>query len=181
VNDKMNMFNRGEPIVLSCGVTINSHEIDLGMRELKCECGNLHAVVTDVNPLTRFLPDFLVNSLAQVIEVVDSERWGGFGMAHIMGLVIEECPEEVTFFDSKEDGYLGYSALWITEFNSFKLHEMIVELIIEIMEHAVSHSKNEISIQEFEKQMLSFNISEFVEKYREERDLDPEKFSQELF
>jgi hypothetical protein len=58
---------------------------------------------------------------------------------------------------------------------------MIVELIIEIMEHAVSHSKNEISIQEFEKQMLSFNISEFVEKYREERDLDPEKFSQELF
>ena len=62
-------------VLLPCGVSIESHSIDLGMRELKCECGEMHAVVTDINPLTRFLPEFLVNSLEEIIEVADSEKW----------------------------------------------------------------------------------------------------------
>ena len=59
-------------ILLPCGTSIDSHRIDLGMRELKCECGKTHAIVTDINPLTRFLPEFLVVSLEELIEVRDS-------------------------------------------------------------------------------------------------------------
>ena len=87
-------------ILLPCGVSIDPHRIDLGMRELKCECGEIHGVVTDVNPLTRFLPEFLVDSLGEIIEDADSEKWGEFGMTHVMGLVMEDFSEEVVFFDA---------------------------------------------------------------------------------
>ena len=166
-------------ILLSCGVSIDSHRIDLGMRELKCECGGMHAVVTDINPLTRFLPEFLVDSLEEIIEVVDSEKWGEFGMTHVMGLVMEDFPEEVVFFDASEDGYLGYSGLWVSIFDSWRLHEIIVELVIEIMEHAMSHSDDENAMGDFEEKMSLFDITEFVKEYRMERDLNPEDYVEE--
>ena len=166
-------------ILLPCGVSVESHRIDLGMRELKCECGEMHAVVTNVNPLTRFLPEFLVNSLEEIIEVADSEKWGEFGMVHLMGLVMEDFAEEVVFFDASEDGYLGYSGLWISTFNAWRLHEIVVELVIEIMEHAMSHSGDKNAMVNFEKDMSLFDITEFVKEYRAERDLDPEDYAEE--
>ena len=165
-------------ILLPCGTSIDSHRIDLGMRELKCECGKTHAIVTDINPLTRFLPEFLVVSLEELIEVRDSDKWGGLGMVHLMGLVMEDFPEETVFFDASEDGYLGYSMLWIFDFDAWRLHEIIIELIIEMMEHGMSHSGDKNAIAEFEKQMLQFDIKEFVKEYRETRDLNPEDYSE---
>jgi hypothetical protein len=39
------------------------------------------------------------------------------------------------------------------------------------MEHAVSHAEDDNAVQEFESSMLDFDVSEFVERYRAERDL----------
>ena len=51
------------------------------------------------------------------------------------------------------------------------LHETIVELVVELMEHAVSHAEDDAAVREFEASMLDFDVSEFVERYRAERDL----------
>jgi hypothetical protein len=40
------------------------------------------------------------------------------------------------------------------------------------MEHAVSHADDDAAIQEFERQMVEFDVSAFVDQYRAERDLD---------
>jgi hypothetical protein len=39
------------------------------------------------------------------------------------------------------------------------------------MEHAVSHAEDDTAVREFEASMLDFDVSEFVERYRAERDL----------
>jgi hypothetical protein len=40
------------------------------------------------------------------------------------------------------------------------------------MDHAVSHAEDEAAIEEFERQMLEFDVGEFVDEYREARDFD---------
>jgi hypothetical protein len=158
-----------EPLTLPCGERIEVRDVDMGMREFACDCGDVHAVVTDVHPPERFLPEFLVTALREVTEVTD--EFGEFGMPHLMASVVEEYPEAVTVADASDDGYVGYALLWVTDFDSRRLHEVIVELTVELMEHAMSHSGDDDAMAAFEAEMLDFDVGEFVDAYRAERDL----------
>lgn len=155
---------------LPCGETVTTHDIDLGMRALSCECGETHAVVTDVHPPERFLPAFLVETLREVVETADAESFGEFGTPHLLGLVMEEFAGEVAVGDASEDGRVGYAMVWVTTFDDRRLHEVIVELVIELMEHAMAHADDEDAIATFEENMFSFDVSRFVDEYRAERD-----------
>ncbi len=64
--------------------------------------------------------------------------------------------------------------LWVTDFDSRRLHEIIVELVVELMEHAISHAEDDSAISEFETQMLEFDIGEFVDQYRAQRNFESE-------
>ncbi|MFC4357472.1 DUF5815 family protein [Halobium salinum] len=160
----------GAELELPCGETKRVRDLDMGMREFDCACGETHAVVTDVHPPDRFLPDFLVAVLREAIETT-SEEMPEFGTPHLMGIVLEEFPKRVVAEDVTDDQDVGYAMVWVTDFDSRRLHEIIVELVVELMEHAVSHSDDTGATTEFEEQMLQFDVSEFVEQYREERDL----------
>ena len=161
---------RGEEIDLPCGETVTVREFDLGMREFTCDCGAVHAVVMDVHPPDRFLPEFLVGVLQEAIETT-SEEMPEFGTPHLMGIVLEEFPNRVVATDASNDQDVGFSMLWLTDFDSRRLHEVIVELVIELMEHAVSHGSDDQALTQFEQQMLDFDVSEFVTQYRDQRDL----------
>jgi hypothetical protein len=170
------MSNAGdERLELPCGETVSLHSLDLGMREYECDCGESHAVVMDMHPPTRFFPEFLVETLEEAIES-DSEEMPDFGTPHLMGIVMEEFPEQVAVADASDDGDVGFALVWITGFDSRRLHEILVELVVELMEHAVSHAESERAMTEFEEKMLEFDVQEFVEQYRAERDLDPEPY-----
>jgi len=41
---------------LACGETVGLGELDLGMREFDCDCGETHAVVMDVTPRSGSFP-----------------------------------------------------------------------------------------------------------------------------
>ena len=160
---------------LPCGETKRVRELDLGKREFDCPCGDSHAVVMDVHPPDRFLPEFLVDILQETIETT-SDDMPEFGTAHLMGIVLEEFPEAVVSEDVSEDGELGAGIVWVTDFDSRRLHEIIVELVVELMEHAVSHADDDDVVSEFESKMLQFDVGEFVDQYRAQRDLDPEPY-----
>ncbi|AEN05532.1 DUF5815 family protein [Halolamina sp.] len=165
----------GERLELPCSETVSLQSLDLGMRDLECDCGERHAVVMDMHPPTRFFPEFLVETLEGAIES-DSEEMPDFGTPHLMGIVMEEFPEQVAVADASDDGDVGFALVWITQFDSRRLHEVLVELVIELMEHAVSHAESERAMTDFEEQMLEFDVQEFVDQYRDERDLDPEPY-----
>jgi hypothetical protein len=156
---------------LPCGERRRLGEFDLGMREFDCPCGDAHAVVMDVHPPERFLPDFLVEVLREAVETT-SEEMPEFDTPHLMGIVLEEFPEAVVVRDDSDDGDVGWAMLWVTGFDSRRLHEVIVELVVELMEHAVSHSDDASAVTEFERQMTDFDVVAFVEQYRAERDLE---------
>lgn len=162
---------RRNPLTLPCGETVHPHDLDLGMREVSCDCGDAHAVVMDVHPPERFLPEFLVDTLRESIEVMDD--FGEFGTPHLMGLVIEEFPDSVVVHDASDDGQVGYAVVWVTMLGARRLHEVIVELVIELMEHAVSHA-DDGAMTEFEEAMLEFEVAAFVDQYRRDRDLSAE-------
>ncbi|WP_226013208.1 DUF5815 family protein [Halomicrobium salinisoli] len=157
---------------LPCGERVDVHTLDMGQREFDCDCGAAHAVVMDVHPLARFVPEFLVEILTETIETDDD--FEEFTTAHAMASVMEEFPDQVESVDVAEDGTVGYALAWVTDFDSRRLHEVIVELIVELMEHAVSHAEDEEVAQQFEAEMLEFDVSTFVEQYRRERDLEDE-------
>jgi hypothetical protein len=161
---------QGENLELPCGETIHVGEIDLGMREFDCACGATHAVVTDVHPPDRFLPEFLVEVLRETVETT-SEEMPEFGTPHLLGIVREEFPERIASADVADDGNVGYALLWVAEFDARRLHEIVVELVVELMEHAISHADDTAAMREFEEEMLSFDVSAFVDRYRDERDL----------
>ncbi len=160
--------DEGSVLRLPCGETLHAHDIDLGVREYRCDCGDDHGVVTDVHPPTRFLPEFLVETLQETVDVAD--EFGEFGTPHLMGLVLEEFPESVAVLDVSDDGQVGNAILWVSRFDSRRLHEVIVELVIELMDHAISHA-DEGAAAEFEEQLFSFEVDAFVDQYRAERDL----------
>jgi hypothetical protein len=143
------------------------------MREFECACGDRHAVVMDVHPPERFLPEFLVSVLREAVETT-SEEMPEFGTAHLLGIVLEEFPDRVVSADVSDDGDVGAGLVWVADFDSRRLHEIVVELVVELMEHAVSHAEDDATVSEFERQMLEFDVSEFVSEYREERDLSEE-------
>jgi hypothetical protein len=159
-----------DSLELPCGESLDPHRIDLGMREYACDCGESHAVVTDVHPPSRFFPESFVVVLQELIETDD--EFEEFGTPHLLGVVMEEFPETVVVHDASDDGAVGYSMLWITDFDSRRLHEIVVELVVELMEHAISHAEDDAAVTEFESQMLEFDVSEFVEEYRQLRDFE---------
>ncbi|MFB6299136.1 MAG: DUF5815 family protein [Halobacteriales archaeon] len=163
--------SRDTELQLACGQTVDVRRLNVGMREYACDCGATHAVVMDPHPPERFLPGFLIDILRDAIETADQDRRGEFGTTHLMGLVMEEFPEAVASADASEVGDVGFALVWMTDFDARRLHEIVVELVIELMEHAVSHADSEASMTEFEEQMLQFDVTEFVEQYRAERDL----------
>ncbi|WP_424017942.1 DUF5815 family protein [Halorientalis pallida] len=162
----------GDDLELACGEPVSPRELDLGVREFDCDCGDAHGVVMDVHPLGRFVPESLADVLRATVEPAD--EFDEFTTAHLMGMVIEEFPGQVASADLSDDGDVGYSAIWITDFDSRELHEVVVELLVELMEHAMSHAGDDDAMAEFEEQMLQFDVSEFVETYRREREFESE-------
>jgi hypothetical protein len=165
--------NGGPDVELPCGETKRVRDIDLGMREFDCACGETHAVVLDVHPATRFLPEFLVEVLREVVETT-SEELPEFGTPHLLGMVMEELPERVVAEDVSDDEDTGFGIVWVAQDDARRLHEIIVELVIELMDHAISHAEDETAREEFEQQMFDFEVSAFVDEYRNERDLSEE-------
>lgn len=162
----------GSDMELPCGESISPHDLDMGLREFTCPCGETHAVVTDVHPLGRFVPESLADVLRATVEPDD--EFDEFTTAHLMGMVLEEFPEAVVAEDVSDDGEVGYSMLWVTDFDSRRLHEIVIELLVELMEHAMSHAGDDQAMAEFESQMLDFDVAAFVEQYRQQRDFDSE-------
>ena len=157
---------------LACGETLDPRAIDLGMREYRCDCGERHAVVTDVHPPSRFFPESFVAVLRETIDTDDA--FEEFGTPHLMGVVLEEFPERVVVHDASDDGAVGYALVWITDFDSRRLHEIVVELVVELMDHAMSHAGDEAAIADFETQLQSFDVAAFVEAYRSVREFESE-------
>lgn len=162
---------RTAELALPCGESIDYHNLDMGLREFECACGDSHAIVMDMHPLSRFVPEDLVSILNEVVDTTDEAP---FGTMHIMGMVLEEFPEQVVSTDASDDGTVGFTLVWMTDFDSRRLHEIVVELIVELMEHAVSHADDDSAMTDFESQMLEFDVNAFVEEYREQRDFDDE-------
>jgi hypothetical protein len=158
-------------IELPCGETIHLTDLDLGLRELDCACGDRHAVVVDAHPVSRFVPEVIVEVLRETIETDD--EFPEFGTPHLMGMVLEEFPDEIAVEDVSDDGRVGYALAWIASFDSRRLHEIVVELLVELMDHAVSHGEEEHE-HDFERQLETFDVEEFVETYRRERSFDSE-------
>ena len=76
---------RDREIEPPCGRTIEISDLDMGLREFDCACGSTHAVVMDVHPLSRFVPEFLVAILRETVETADD--YDEFTTAHAMGIV----------------------------------------------------------------------------------------------
>ncbi|MFC6903897.1 DUF5815 family protein [Halalkalicoccus tibetensis] len=161
-----------EEIELPCGESVSLAELDMGMREYACSCGERHAVVMDVHPPSRFVPEAIVEVLRETVETEDD--FGEFGTPHVMGVVLEEFPEEVVAEDVSDDGTVGYSMLWLTDFDSRRLHVIVVELLVELMDHAISHAEDDTAATEFEEQMLEFDVEAFVDDYRTAREFESE-------
>ena len=155
---------------LPCGEVVDVHTFDMGRREFECRCGETHALVMDVHPLTRFLPALLVETLEETVE--PSGEAEQLGTAHLMGIVMEEFPDDVVAKDVEDDGAIGCGLLWVTDFDSRRLHEIVVELVVDLMEHAISHAEDETARAAFEEDMREFDVAEFVAAYRAERDFD---------
>ncbi|MES3516600.1 MAG: DUF5815 family protein, partial [Natronomonas sp.] len=96
-----------------------------------------------------------------------------FSTPHLMGIVMEEFPELLVSTDVAEDGHVGYSMLWVSDFDSRRLHEVVVELLVELMEHAVSHADDEAAAA-FEERMAEFDVEAFVAEYRQQRSFESE-------
>ncbi|MFB6105355.1 MAG: DUF5815 family protein [Halobacteriaceae archaeon] len=159
---------------LPCGETIDPvRDVDMGMRELTCDCGATHAVVMDVHPPSRFVPESIVDVLREAVETRDAERRGEFGTPHLMAMATEEFPEDVVLAEV-ETGEVGYSAVWVTAFDSRRLHEVLVELLVEMMDHAVGHSPDDDAKSAFASQLQEFDVAAFVEAYRDRRDFTDE-------
>jgi hypothetical protein len=59
-------------------------------------------------------------------------------------------------------------------FDPRQLHEVVVELLVELMDHAVGHADDEAAASEFEEQLAQFDVAAFVDAYRQERNFEDE-------
>ena len=159
---------------LPCGERAHRKDFDLGMREYACSCGGAHAVVMDMHPPSRFFPESIVEVLKATVEPAESDDFEEFGTPHLMGAVMEQLPEEVVAVEAANDGSVGYALLWVTEMDARGLHEVVVELTVELMDHAVSHADSDATAAEFEEQMTDFDVTAFVEDYRAAREWEDE-------
>lgn len=155
---------------LPCGQTVSIDRFDLGMREFQCACGDAHAVVVDPHPLSRWIPESVSSVLRET--VVPTDEYDEFGTIHLMGMVLEEFPDQLAVSDASDDPSVGWALLWVTAFDARTLHEIIVELLVELMDHAVSHGSEAEVRADFSSQLEAFDIESFVTAYRETRDFD---------
>lgn len=162
----------GDELALPCGEIVHPTEFDLGMREFPCSCGDHHAIVMDVHPLGRFVPEFLVDTLRETVTTDDD--FEELGMPHAMAMVREEFPDQVVTADCSTEGTVGYGLLWVADFDARRLHEVVVELLLELMDHAISHADDEAVAEEFEEYMQEFDLETFVDLYREQREFESE-------
>ncbi|MEF8776637.1 MAG: DUF5815 family protein [Haloarculaceae archaeon] len=163
---------RGATLDLYCGATVATSDLDLGLREFECACGESHAVVTDAHPLGRFLPESIVAVLRETVDTAD--EYDELKTPHVMGMVLEEFPERVASADVSDDGNVGYALVWVADFDARRLHEVVVELIVELMNHAIGHTEDETAVGEFEEAIQDFDVATFVDEYRERRDFETE-------
>lgn len=161
--------DEGESVELPCGQVVPRSTFDMGMRAFTCRCGDTHAVVMDVHPLGRWIPEAVGDVLRAAIEPTD--EYDDFQTIHLMGLVLEEYPERVVAIDATDDPSVGYALLWVTGFDARELHRIVVELLVELMDHAVGHSEEQAVRTEFDAQLADFDVGAFVDQYREQRDL----------
>jgi hypothetical protein len=166
----MALDGRGDRLDLPGGGTLPVADLDLGMRSVTVD-GTTYAVVMDVHPPSRFLPEELVETLEAVVEPTDGSA---FGIQHLMGLVVEEYPDRVAWADASDDGRVGFGAVWVSNLTPRELHRVVVELVVELMEHAVTHADDDAVAAEFEDQLRRFDVETFVDRYREERDFEDE-------
>lgn len=162
----------GDTVEFPCGETVSENAFDLGMRTFDCDCGDRHAVVMDVHPLTRFVPEFFVAVLRETIETDD--EFEEFSTAHLLAMVRQEFPEKVVCIERAEDGHVGFALLWVATFDARRLHEIVVELLLELVDHAVSHADDEESVAALEDDLHAFDVEQFVTEYRRERDFEDE-------
>lgn len=155
---------------LPCGRTASLDTFDMGMREYACPCGERHAVVMDVHPLGRWIPESIVEILTEVIE--PSDEYDTFGTIHTMGMVLEEFPDAVAVADVSDEPSVGWALIWVTEFDARRLHEIIVELLVELMDHAIGHADDPGVHGTFEEQLQAFDVGAFVEEYRAAREFE---------
>lgn len=158
-----------DEIDLPCGEEVPVSAFDLGMREYPCTCGERHAVVMDVHPPTRFVPPAVIEVLQEAVEPAEG---GEFGTHHLLGMVLEEMPERVVDANVAENGAIGCQYVWVSTFDSRRLHEVIVELLVELMDHAMTHSEDTDAREDFTATLETFDVAAFVERYREERDIE---------
>ena len=161
-----------EGIELPCGERVPAQTFDLGMREYDCACGETHAVVMDSHPLARFVPEFFVAALRETTETDD--EFDAFGTPHALAMVREEFPEAVVSADRSGEGSVGYALVWVAAFDARRLHKIVVELLVEMVEHAVSHADDDAAVRAFEDQLAKFEIEAFVDAYRAERSFEDE-------
>jgi len=163
-----------DELELPCGEVVSPTAFDLGMREYGCACGERHAVVLDVHPPSRFLPADVVSVLRETVTVAETDAYDEFGTPHLLASVIEEFPDEVTAFDASDEAAVGYGLCWVASFDARTLHEHVVELVVELMDHAVSHAREDAVRGDFEAELLDFDVEAFVAAYRAERDFEDE-------
>ncbi|MFQ3295977.1 MAG: hypothetical protein ACI8VE_003070, partial [Natrialbaceae archaeon] len=144
----------------------------MGTREFDCDCGESHAVIMDVHPPSRFLPESLVEVLRETTEAGDA--FEEFGTPHLVGMVMEEYPDSIETIDLSDDGSVGFGLVWVATLDARRFHEVAVELVVEMMDHAVSHTDADDAVDEFERQMHAFDVEEFVDEYREQRGFESE-------
>lgn len=161
-----------DSLELPCGEWVHPHDLDLGMRSYSCPCGRTHAVVTDAHPLARFVPEMLVDTLQEVVETDD--EFDRFTTAHALAMVHEEFPDQLARAECADDGQVGYALVWVSDFDPRQLHEVVVELLVELMDHAVGHADDEAAASEFEEQLAQFDAGAFVDAYRDEREFEDE-------
>jgi hypothetical protein len=161
-----------ERLDLPCGQTVSAHDLDLGVREFECACGDTHGVVMDSHPLTRFVPEFLADVLRETIETDDD--FEEFTTTHLLAMISEEYPERVVSADLADDGHVGYALVWVADFDSRRLHEIAVQLLVELMDHAISHADDDAAVQEFEQYLNEFDVDAFVTEFRSQRDFESE-------
>ncbi|WP_232702755.1 DUF5815 family protein [Halobacterium wangiae] len=161
-------------IDLPCGERADQGTFDIGMREYACTCGDQHAVVMDMHPPSRFFPESIVSVLREAIAPAEDDQFDEFGTPHLMGAVMEQLPDDVVAVDGTENGTVGWAMLWVTEMDARELHGVVVELMVELMDHAVSHADSDATATEFEEQMTDFDVAEFVDAYREAREWEDE-------
>lgn len=148
---------------LPCGEQIDARQFDPNTQTICCSCGESHAVVASAETLDRFVPDEVVEILR---ATVDPEGTGSFGVTHVLAKVHATYPARISSADLSEVNDVGYAKLWVTEFDDRRLHEIVVEVLVELMSHMMEHADNETAVA-FEQQLAGFDAAAFVDAYRD--------------